>query len=269
MIFRFTLITVGSHITRLSLQSFVTLLCQYSYHRCTPLSDLMADYRLPRSCWLNSSNRFSLTHSISSQINVEHLIDWISSQALPSHAIASTSLACTLIAQFSHLNMSSNICMLRFPPCTESTSKPISDHHGTSCPIRSYVLDWWLTTHQSASPCYFPCDSCLLYFVICSMIYGLLSDQSHAWCGLLTLFDLQDQSMLDLCCFLYLKPQSSAIIPQSSQSPFNVGPVTHDHTNTSHQLVHACHFTSMWPLCWHPPLLSLLHWSRQDHWPTT
>lgn len=73
-------------------------------------------------------------------------------------------------------------------------------------------------------------------------------------------FHMLDQSILDLCCFLNLKPQTSTIIPQALHSLLNVGLVTNNLNDTPHQAMHTCHFTFMWHLYRHPPWLTMLVW---------
>lgn len=84
----------------------------------------------------------SLTHSVSSAIFVEHLTGCLSGFQFIMQQHHLHLLIHILVTRLSRLNVSSNICVLRFSPCTESAFNLISNYHGTSYPIRSHVLDW-------------------------------------------------------------------------------------------------------------------------------
>lgn len=95
------------------------------------------------------------------------------------------SLVRILIVRLSHLNLSLNFGALGFLPCTEFASNLISNHHDIIYPIRSHVVVWWFAAHQLASPSSLPFNAHLLFFVICSIIFGFVFCQSCAWCGFL------------------------------------------------------------------------------------
>lgn len=114
------------------------------------------------------------------------------------------------------------LAWLGFLPHTKSTSDLIFDHHDISKPIWYHVLDRFSVLSQWASPICLPSETHLLSLAICSifLVFCLINHMSDVVSFIL--FDLQDQSFLDLCCFLHLELQSSAFIPRASQSKFNV-----------------------------------------------
>lgn len=136
------------------------------------------------------------------------------------------------------------------------------------------ILDWWTVTHHSIPPLSCLSDHAFFFWKsIFNLSMDILVDHQEWLCDFLLL----PRSAQSVCVGSLLSswPRATNLCCTSRESRnrhkcrhVTIYLTAWYFTDLPCQPVHACHFTSMWPLFRHPPFLSHLCLYGWDHQPT-